>query len=391
MTAATLLPNTDCANSLGEATVNILKNAFYLAKQKVELSRKAYKKLISYWGWENEDKKYLKVAQTFKKFSPQDLAQVEPATIFCLANQNKKYAPVIEKLLDISYITQQIVRELMKQQRKPKPFLPEKPTIWRQAKDGRRYWQPGPNYDQETGVILQKLMDSTGKTPQQLLGEALRLELAMIEGRLVEVAQNEKTEANKAETEESPFVHESSENEIDELADNNQPIEIENCETEVNENVSSSEIIFNSTTQGTIEFLSNELFIVVENINNFGRKQSKEAELLIAQIIDFCNAQPVEEQWNTLASITLRNSKALMVVSQRVGRVPRLEATGEPVRVIGYSKKEHKDWFFNLSQLLADAALENPEELDWVDKRLRSEALLIISNMTAFSAMSQNV
>ncbi|MEM1395670.1 MAG: hypothetical protein AAGG00_20760 [Cyanobacteria bacterium P01_H01_bin.150] len=366
MTAAILLPNTNCANSLGEATVNILKNAFYLAKQKVELSRKAYKKLIKEWGWENEDKKYLKVAQTFKKFSPQDLAQVEPATIFCLANQNKKYALVIEKLLDISDITQQTVRELMRQQRKPKQFLPEKPTIWRQTADGRRYWQPGPNYDQETGVILQKLMDSTGKTPQQLLGEAVRLELAMIEGRLVEVPQNEEIDANKVETEESSFVYESSENEIDELADNNQPIEIENCETEVNENVSSSEIINPTTIQETVDFLSCELFIVVENINNFSRKQSKEAEQLIAQIIDFCNAQPVEEQWNTLASITLRNSKALMVV-------------------IGYSKKEHKDWFFNLSQLLADAALENPEELGWVDKRLRSEALLIISNKTAFS------
>ena len=244
----------------------------------------------------------------------------------------------------------------MKQQRKPKPFIPEKPSIWRQTRDGRRYWLPDPNYDQETGVILQKLMDSTGKTPQQLLGEAVRLELAMIEGRLVEVPQNEEIDANKVETEESSFVYESSENEIDELADNNQPIEIENCETEVNENVSSSEIINSTITQETVEFLSSELFIVVENINNFSRKQVKEAEKLIAQIINFCNAQPVEEQWNTLASITLRNSKALMVV-------------------IGYSKKEHKDWFFNLSQLLADAALENPEELGWVDKRLRSEAM----------------
>ncbi|MEL6166200.1 MAG: hypothetical protein AAFR37_21460, partial [Cyanobacteria bacterium J06628_3] len=325
---------------------SILKNAFYLAKQKVELSRKAYKKLIKEWGWEKEDKMYLKVAQTFKKFLPQDLAQVEPATIFRLANQNKKYAPVIEKLLDITYITQQVVRELMKQQRKPKPFKKEKPSIWRQARDGRRYWQPGPNYDQETGVILQKLMDSTGKTPQQLLGEALRLELAMLEGRLVKVPQNEQTEVNKVETEESFFVHEFSENEIDELAKNNQPVvEIDKCETEVNENVSSSEIINPITIQETVEFLSSELFIIVENINNFSRKQSKEAEKLIAQIIDFCNAQQAEEQWNTLASITLRNSKALMVV-------------------IGYSKKEHKDWFFNLSQLLADAALENPEELE---------------------------
>jgi len=374
MTAATLLPNTDCANSLGKATVNILKNAFYLAKQKVELSRKAYKQLIKDWGWEKEDKMYLKVAQTFRKFSPQDLAQVEPATIFRLANQNKKYAPVIEQLLDISYITQQTVRELMKKQRKPKPFKNEKPTIWRQTRDCRRYWQPGPNYDQETGVILQKLMDSTGKTAQQLLGEAVRLELAFFEGRLAEVARNEETEVTSVETRESYVSNESSESETDELAQNNQPsAEIDSCETEVNENMVYSEIVSNPiTTEKTVEFLSNELFNVVENINHFGKKEVKETEKLIAQIIDFCNAQQAEEQWNTLALITLRNSKALAVI-------------------IGNLGEEYKDWLLNLPRLFANAVLENPEELDWVDKKLRSEALLIISNMTAFSATSHNV
>ncbi|MEO1376259.1 MAG: hypothetical protein AAFW70_18515 [Cyanobacteria bacterium J06635_10] len=371
MTVATLLPNTNCANSLGEATVNILHNAFYLAKQKVELSRKAYKKLIKDWGWEKEDKKYLKVAQTFEKFSPQDLAKVEPSTIFRLANQNKKYAPVIDRLLDISYITQQTVRELMKQQRKPKPFKKEKPSIWRQAKDGRRYWQPGSNYDQEAGVILQKLMDSTGKTAQELLGEAVRLKLAESEGRLFEVAQTSEAEVTKVETEENSVSNESKEKEADELIDNNQPaIKIDNRETEVtevNENVFSSEIIFNSTTtQETVEFLSNELFNFVENINNFGTRQVKEAENLIAQIVDFCKVQPIEEQWNTLASITCRNSKALFFFIENSG-------------------KEYKYWLLNLPQLLANAVLDNPEELDWVDKRLRSEALLLIANSTAFS------
>lgn len=53
--------------------------------------------------------------------------------------------------------------------------------------------------------------------------------------------------------------------------------------------------------------------------------------------------------------------------------------------VIGYSEKEHKNCFFELPQLRASAAIYNPEELEWVDKRLRSEALLIISNNTVFS------
>ncbi len=108
-----------------------------------------------------------------------------------------------------------------------------------------------------------------------------------------------------------------------------------------------------------VEFLSEQLFVAVENLNNFGRTQGKEAEL-IASIINFCNSQPVSEQWNTLAEITCRNSKALMIV-------------------VGYSGEEHSEWFFDLPQLLADAALDNPEELEWVDKKLRSQALLLIA------------
>jgi hypothetical protein len=201
-----------------------------------------------------------------------------------------------------------------------------------------------------------------------LLGEALRLELAFFEGRLVEVARNEETEVTSVETEESSASNESSESEIGELGEDNQPpSEIDNCETEVYENTFSDDIIFNpTTTQKTIEFLSNELQVVVENIKYLSRKQVKEAEKLVAQIIDFCNVQPVGEQWNTLAQIIRRNSKVLMIV-------------------IGCSGKEHKDWFFNLPQLLANAALDNPEELEWVDKRLRSEALLLIANSTVFS------
>ncbi|BAY87764.1 hypothetical protein NIES267_72880 (plasmid) [Calothrix parasitica NIES-267] len=354
MTVVTLLPNTDCANSLGEATVNILENAFYLAKQKLELSRKAYKKLIKQWGWENEDKKYLKVNQTFKKFSPQDLAQVEPATIFCLANQNKKYAPVIEKLLDISHITQQTVRELMKQQRKPKLFFPEKPTIWRQTRDGRRYCQVPPIHDQETGVILQRMMDSEGKSAQQIVAESLALRKALQEECLVEVPVMEETENIEVETQEVE-VSES------------KHLGIDNPQTE------SDKVIVNpTTTQETIEFLSNELFVLIENIDNFGKKEVKGTEELIARIIDFCNIQPIEEQWNTLASITYKDINALAIVIENSGTY-------------------HKEWLLNLPRLLADAVLENPEELEWVDKQLRSEALSLISKITAFSAISKNI
>ncbi len=53
MVIATSLKTTNCAQNLGEATQNILENAFYIAKQKLELSRKAYKQLIKQWCWDD--------------------------------------------------------------------------------------------------------------------------------------------------------------------------------------------------------------------------------------------------------------------------------------------------------------------------------------------------
>ncbi len=350
---ATSLQTSNCAESLGKATQNILHNAFYIAKQKLELSRKAYKQLIKEWGWEKEDKKYLKVAKTFEKFSPMDLAEIEPNTLLLLSNQSKKYAPVVNQLLDIGFITQEKVRELIKKQRKPKPIKPEKPSIWRRTKNGGRYCQVPPIHDETTGVTLQKMMDEEGKSAQQIVAEALELRQAMKEGRLVVVSQEVGQKDESLEIESQQLIYE-------DISDSEPNFETDYSETQEDYGVFSDNIIFNPTTnQETVEFLSEQLFVAVENLNNFGRTQVKEAEL-VTSIINFCTSQPVSEQWDTLAEITRRNSKALMVV-------------------VGYSGKEHSEWFFNLPQLLADAALKNSEELEWVDKKLRSQALLLIA------------
>lgn len=194
MVIAASLQTSNCAQNLGKATQNILHNAFYIAKQKLELSRKAYKQLIKEWGWQKEDKKYLKLARTFEKFSPSDLAEIEPNTLFVLSNQSKKYAPVIEQILDIGCITQEKVRELINQQRKPKPIKPEKSSIWRRTKNGGRYCQVPPIHDETTGVALQQMMDEEGLTAQEIVAEALALRQAIKEGRLNVESQNQATE-----------------------------------------------------------------------------------------------------------------------------------------------------------------------------------------------------
>lgn len=358
--ASTTPKQHNLTQSLGKATQNILYNAFYLAKQKLELSCPEYKQLLREWGWEKEDKKYLKVAQTFEKFSPLDLAEIEPDTLFLLSKQNKKYASVIKQLLDIGCITQEKVRQLIKLSRKPKTSKPKKPSIWRRDHNGLRYCQIPPIDDQNTGVALQRMIDSEGLSAQQIVSEAIALRQAFIEGRLNWVSDSQETlnmEAVKVESSEDRFYDESLENE--DVSDHEPIIEIDNLSED--HAVFSDSIIVNPiTTQETVETLSDKLFAAVENINHFGINHDDVAEQLVKSIISFCNAQPISEQWNTLAEISRRNSNALMIV-------------------IRYSDK---NWFFNLPQLLADAALKNPLELDWVDKQLLSKALLLISNST---------
>ncbi len=96
---------------LEDATENIISFAKWLANQKQILNKFDYKQLLQRCGWKSkEEKLYLKVAAAFERFSPQDLIQVEPATIFQLARSSKKYQSVLDALLKLPQITQEVVR-----------------------------------------------------------------------------------------------------------------------------------------------------------------------------------------------------------------------------------------------------------------------------------------
>ncbi|MEJ1934046.1 hypothetical protein WDZ92_27935 [Nostoc sp. NIES-2111] len=177
--------------TLADVTKAILHHAFWLAEQKHNLSLKEYKKLLSIYGWQGEEKKYLKIAATFGKFEPQDFAQVEPRTIYQLAERSKQYQKVIDKLLDLSVINQETVRTLIQKQRTPRTAKPKKPSIWRRLKNGGRYCQIPPIHEtsEQTGTTLQRMMDEEGLTAQQIVAEAIALRQAYKQGKLV-LAEN---------------------------------------------------------------------------------------------------------------------------------------------------------------------------------------------------------
>ncbi|WP_414753645.1 hypothetical protein [Anabaena sp. CCY 9910] len=172
--------------TLADVTKAILHHAFWLAEQKQNLSLKEYKKLLCNQGWQGEEKKYLKIAATFGKFAPQDFDQVEPRTIYQLAERSKQYQKVIDRLLDLSVINQETVRTLIQKQRTPRAARPQKPSIWRRLKNGGRYCQIPPIHEasEQTGTTLQKMMDEEGLSAQQIVAEAIALRQAYKEGQL---------------------------------------------------------------------------------------------------------------------------------------------------------------------------------------------------------------
>ncbi|MEC4817101.1 MAG: hypothetical protein SAK29_28105 [Scytonema sp. PMC 1069.18] len=187
-------------DGLTHATENILTHALWLAKQKEEMSKSEYRKFLKQHGWKNEDKRYLKVAAVFKHFKSEDLSQVEPATIFRLANNPKKYQSVIDQLQNLEEINQAVVRELIAQQRQPKEPEQKQVSIWRRTQDGRRYCQIPPIHetDEITGTTLQKMMDEEGLTAQRIVAEAVALRQAYKEGRLV-LVEPESTDLSSEE------------------------------------------------------------------------------------------------------------------------------------------------------------------------------------------------
>ena len=192
----------EASRKLQRGSINILEVSFYLEEQERILKRKEYKKVVVSLDLEGEDKKYVKVGKTFVGFDPQDLALVEPDTIFLLAKNNKKYQPVIEQLKNEANITQKRVRELIKLSRKPQKEetsddnnsdTTKDVSVWRRNISGKRYCQIGSIHesDEFTGTTIQRIVKEKSVLPQTVVRQAMSLVEAYESGELVRVGNSQ--------------------------------------------------------------------------------------------------------------------------------------------------------------------------------------------------------
>lgn len=179
------------ANIFG-ATTRLLHFAFWLAEQKLLLTKKEFKQLLSKIGWKGEQKRYLKLADAFKDYEAHELALIEPRTIFQIAGNIKKYQSVITQLSTLPKITQDAVRGLIANCRKPRQSKQEeKASIWRPIPEGGRYAQIPPIHetDELTGITIQAMADAEGVTFQAIIRDAVALRKARNDGHVVDSSQ----------------------------------------------------------------------------------------------------------------------------------------------------------------------------------------------------------
>ncbi|BDA69874.1 hypothetical protein RIVM261_068810 [Rivularia sp. IAM M-261] len=183
----------NCSNPVGAiytSTVQLLRYAFWLGEQEAKLAKQEFKKLLDIIGWKKEAKRYLDISKAFRGFLPEELAQVEPHTIFRIAGNLNKYKFVITQIAILAQITQDAVRGFIKQCRKPRAAkIEEEPSIWRTAPDNGRVFQAPPMYDEVTGVIIEEIMKAEGRTAQSILAEAVALLKDKKDGKLVYIEE----------------------------------------------------------------------------------------------------------------------------------------------------------------------------------------------------------
>ena len=169
---------------LETSTVEYLHASFLLWEYKRSYSKKEYRELLDDYAWDKgstEEKRALKLAENFQDFAYRPNALIQLPVTKLLRLCSEKYQPIIEQLSEVEEdLTCGYVDDLIKDRqallkKERESVLPSKPSIWRRNCRGERYAQFPPMYefDEQTGLLTQKLMDNFGLIPQDILRSAI--------------------------------------------------------------------------------------------------------------------------------------------------------------------------------------------------------------------------
>lgn len=139
-----------------------------------DLKRKEYGAFLSILGWASaKTRKFINLAKTFDGFEPSQLIRVELTTLLGLCFS--RYSSVVAQLRKVQNITQQLVEQLIKENRPARKPKQNPISGWKQNRSGggRRYEVI--LHDEETGLSIEHQAEAEGVLPQKVIAEAVAL------------------------------------------------------------------------------------------------------------------------------------------------------------------------------------------------------------------------
>ncbi len=326
---------------LEKSTAEYLHTSFLLWEYKRAYSKREYRELLAEFGWDKgstEEKRALKLAENFQDFAyrPHALFQIPVTKLLRLCSE--KYQPIIELLSEVEedltcgYVDDLIKDRQAQLKKERESALPNKPSIWRRNCRGERYAQFPPVYefDEQTGLLTQKLMDNFGLIPQDILRSAIADLYQKI-----------------TEAEEPDEVVESTDKNVDDVEENSTQ-EVDDSYTQQTPPNGSSQ-----TVEEKWEELAQQLITDVQNI---GRISPTSGRLIVESCQRWEAAVPQDKRWDAISNILRHDTISLKHLSNYA---------------YNHNPQWRETWGANL------ASYHNFEqELAWVDTDVRNDALV---------------
>ncbi len=326
---------------LEKSTAEYLHASFLLWEYKRAYSKGEYRELLAEFGWDKgstEERRALKLAENFQDFAyrPHALFQIPVTKLLRLCSE--KYQLIIEQLSEVEedltcgYVDDLIKDRQAQLKKERESALPNKPSIWRRNCRGERYAQFPPVYefDEQTGLLTQKLMDNFGLIPQDILRSAIADLYRKI-----------------TEAEEPNEVVESADKNVNDVEENSTQ-EVDDSHTQQTPPNDSSQTVEEKWLQ------LNEQLIV--SVNEIGRISPDCGQLIVENCQRWEAAVPHDKRWDAVSNILRHDTISLKHLSNYA---------------YNHNPQWRETWGANL------ANYQNFEqELAWVDTDVRNDALV---------------
>ena len=164
-----------CISHLSQASVEqVLQIGQKLLRIQKDLKKKEYSAFLSILGWAStKARKFINLAKTFAGFELKQLSGIDITTLLSLCS--KRYAGVVAQLREVAEITNELVEQLIKDNRTSKKPNLDPISGWKRSRSGGGRFYNLLIHSEEVGLSIESQAAEDNILPQRVIAEAVAL------------------------------------------------------------------------------------------------------------------------------------------------------------------------------------------------------------------------